>query len=130
MATAALSLPGGCHAFGRPSVQTVAHKLGYNTTSAFIAMFQAASGTAPNAIRARLREEDEVLRQPENLPFRPGYRKTGASLADCLSQEASHRFAEGSAHHVFRFHHLALVIDGARMREGEEAKFTVIGAHA
>ncbi|ACE94880.1 probable transcriptional regulator protein, AraC family (plasmid) [Rhizobium etli CIAT 652] len=41
------------------SVQTVAHKLGYSTTSAFIAMFQDAIGATPNAFRGRLREHDE-----------------------------------------------------------------------
>ncbi|RUM07983.1 AraC family transcriptional regulator [Rhizobium chutanense] len=40
------------------SVQTVAHKLGYGTTSAFIAMFQGTIGATPNAFRSRLREED------------------------------------------------------------------------
>ncbi|MDR9806882.1 AraC family transcriptional regulator [Rhizobium hidalgonense] len=40
------------------SVQTVGHRLGYSTTSAFIAMFQAAIGATPNAFRGRLREEE------------------------------------------------------------------------
>jgi AraC-like DNA-binding protein len=44
------------------SVQTVGHRLGYSTTSAFIAMFQAAVGATPNAFRGRLREEHEDLR--------------------------------------------------------------------
>nr|WP_236952512.1 helix-turn-helix transcriptional regulator [Mesorhizobium loti] len=43
------------------SVQTVSHKLGYGTTSAFIAMFQGAVGTTPNVFRGRLREDDEGL---------------------------------------------------------------------
>lgn len=38
------------------SVQAVAHKLGYSTTSAFIVMFQGAIGVTPNAFRGRLRE--------------------------------------------------------------------------
>ncbi|WP_245441603.1 AraC family transcriptional regulator [Rhizobium vallis] len=44
------------------SVQTVGHKLGYSTTSAFIAMFQGAIGATPNAFRGSLREEDEGFR--------------------------------------------------------------------
>lgn len=45
------------------SVQTIAQKLGYSTTSAFIAMFQGAIGATPNAFRGRLRkEEDEIIR--------------------------------------------------------------------
>ncbi|WP_429817656.1 helix-turn-helix domain-containing protein [Ensifer sp. B1-9] len=41
-------------------VQTVAHKLGYSTTSAFIAMFQSATGATPNAFRGLARKEDET----------------------------------------------------------------------
>ena len=44
------------------SVQTVAYRLGYSTTSAFIAMFQGAVGATPNAFRGRLRQEDESSR--------------------------------------------------------------------
>nr|WP_278116146.1 helix-turn-helix transcriptional regulator [Mesorhizobium sp. WSM4875]WIE94656.1 helix-turn-helix transcriptional regulator [Mesorhizobium sp. WSM4875] len=44
------------------SVQTVSHKLGYATTSAFIAMFQGALGTTPNVFRGRLRDEHDDLR--------------------------------------------------------------------
>ncbi|AXW47141.1 AraC family transcriptional regulator [Ralstonia solanacearum] len=39
------------------SVQSVAQKLGYTTTSAFIAMFQKAVGATPNTFRGRLRQE-------------------------------------------------------------------------
>lgn len=42
------------------SVQAIAHKLGYSTTSAFIAMFHRAIGTTPNAFRGRSREEGGV----------------------------------------------------------------------
>ncbi|WP_428845913.1 helix-turn-helix domain-containing protein [Agrobacterium cucumeris] len=41
-------------------VQTVSHKLGYSTNSAFIAMFQAATGATPNAFRGLARDEDET----------------------------------------------------------------------
>jgi AraC-like DNA-binding protein/quercetin dioxygenase-like cupin family protein len=47
------------------SVQSIAHKLGYSTPSAFIAMFQRTVGTTPNAFRVRKREAGESLRQPE-----------------------------------------------------------------
>lgn len=39
------------------AVQLVAQKLGYGTTSAFIAMFQKTIGTTPNAFRARMGED-------------------------------------------------------------------------
>lgn len=41
-------------------VQTVARKLGYSTTSAFIAMFQSATGATPNAFRGPARKESET----------------------------------------------------------------------
>jgi AraC-like DNA-binding protein/quercetin dioxygenase-like cupin family protein len=37
------------------SVQTVAQKLGYSTTSAFIVMFQGSTGVTPNTFRSRLK---------------------------------------------------------------------------
>ncbi|WP_234879288.1 AraC family transcriptional regulator [Sinorhizobium americanum] len=45
------------------SVQTVAQKLGYGTTSAFIVMFQGAIGVTPNAFRTRLREGADTSRE-------------------------------------------------------------------
>lgn len=39
------------------AVQVVAQKLGYGTTSAFIAMFQKTIGTTPNVFRARMGED-------------------------------------------------------------------------
>ncbi|WP_244597505.1 hypothetical protein [Rhizobium hidalgonense] len=47
---------------GQLSVEINTHRLGYSTTSAFIAMFQAAIGATPNAFRGRLREEEEGQR--------------------------------------------------------------------
>lgn len=41
------------------AVQVVAQKLGYGTTSAFIAMFQKTIGTTPNAFRAQVRDSAE-----------------------------------------------------------------------
>lgn len=61
MAAAASPLPGACHAFRmafpcKPSPTSST----YSTHSAFIAMFQAATGATPNAFRGLARDEDKT----------------------------------------------------------------------
>lgn len=65
------------------SVQTVAYRLGYGTTSAFIAMFQAAIGATPNAFRGRLQEGDEVSRKrsPSSAVGRDNPREPSGDLS-------------------------------------------------